>query len=124
MRQINFLIVFVFCLALVLFSLQNPEPATIKLIEGYQVQAPLAIELILAMGLGAVLAWVFGVWARLQRLVDARQDLNHIRTLDERIQQLEQEREQYKAQLDTPGRLPPASESAGSEMETSQAMVN
>lgn len=124
MRQINFLIVFVFCVALVLFSLENPQPVTIQIIEGYQLQAPLSIELIMAMGLGALLAWVFGVWSRLQRLIESRQDLGHIRALDERIQQLEQEQQQYKSQLETLGRLPPASESLAPGIETSEVMAN
>lgn len=124
MRQINFLIVFVFCVALVLFSLENPQPVTIQIIEGYQLQAPLSIELIMAMGLGALLAWVFGVWSRLQRLIESRQDLGHIRALDERIQQLEQEQQQYKSQLETLGRLPPASESLAPSIETSEVMAN
>jgi uncharacterized integral membrane protein len=65
MRQINFLMVFVMCLALVLFSLENTETVVIRIIKDVQVQAPLAIELILAMGLGAVIAWLFSVWTRL-----------------------------------------------------------
>lgn len=108
MRQINFLMVFVFCLALVLFSLENTEMATIQIVPDFQVQAPLAIELILAMGVGAILAWVFSLWTRLQRLLVARQE---IRTRDARIQELEQNIEQYKAEIQEQQlTLPPATE--------------
>ena len=58
MRQINFLIIFAVCLAVVLFSLQNTQPTTVKIVQGIEVQAPLAIELLLAMWFGAVIAWV------------------------------------------------------------------
>ncbi|MBD1939863.1 LapA family protein [Microcoleus sp. FACHB-68] len=110
MRPLNFVIIFVLCLALVLFSIENTQPATIQIIEGIQFQAPISIELILAMGIGAVLAWLFGVWTRLQRLLVARQDIRQIRKQDNRIQELEQDVERYKAELQDQHRLPPASE--------------
>lgn len=94
LRQINFLIIFVFCLTLVLFSLENTEIATIKVVKDIQVQAPLSVELLLAMGVGAVLAWIFSVWARLQQLVNRKEVIQR----DARIQELEQNIEQYKAE--------------------------
>ena len=100
MRQINFLIIFAFCLALVLFSLENTEPAAIRIIPEVQVQAPIAIELILAMGLGAVLAWFFGVWARLQQQLASYQVTRQIRSKEERIEKLEQDVERYKAEIE------------------------
>jgi uncharacterized integral membrane protein len=106
MRQINFLMIFVFCLALVLFSIENTELATIQIVQGVQVQAPLSVELILAMGLGAVLAWLFSVWTRLQRLLASRKE---IRQRDTRIQELEQNIEKYKAEIQEQQlTLPPA----------------
>ena len=104
MRQINFLMIFIFCLALVLFSLENTEPTIIQLTPSAQVQAPVSIELILAMGVGAVLAWLFSLWARLQRMLVARQE---IRQRDVRIQELEQNIEQYKAEQEQQLTLPP-----------------
>jgi len=108
-QQINFLLIFVFGLALILFSLQNTEPATVKLVEGVQVQAPLSVELILAMGVGAVLAWIFSVWSRLQDMIISRKGVKAVRQRDMRIDQLEQDLESYKMQLqDSQGKLPPA----------------
>jgi len=104
MQLINFLMIFVFCLTLVLFSLENTEPATIQFIKDVQVQAPLSVELILAMGVGAVLAWIFSVWTQLQRLT-AR---GAIRQRDARIQELEQNLEQYKADQEQQLTLPAA----------------
>lgn len=100
MRQLNFLIIFATCLALVLFSLQNTEPVAIQIVEGIKFQAPLSIELILAMGLGAILAWVFNIWSRLLRYMDSREALREVRSKEERIQQLEQDVERYKAEVE------------------------
>jgi uncharacterized integral membrane protein len=100
MRQINFLIVFATILALVLFSLENTEPVAIQIVEGVQVQAPLAIALILAMGLGAILAWLFSIWMRLQQLLESRRVVRQVRSKDQRIQELEQDVQRYKAELE------------------------
>jgi lipopolysaccharide assembly protein A len=100
MRQINFLIIFAVCLALVLFSLENTEPVVIRIVEGVQVQAPLSIELILAMGIGASIAWIFSIWARLQQQLASYKVIRQIRSKDDRIQQLEQDVERYKAEIE------------------------
>jgi len=100
MRQLNFLLIFAVCLALVLFSLQNTQPASIQIIEGVEVEAPLALELIIAMGLGSVLAWLFSVWAQLQRQVESWKAVRQIRAKEERIEELEQDMERYKAEIE------------------------
>ncbi|GAB4323915.1 MAG: LapA family protein [Leptolyngbyaceae cyanobacterium] len=117
MRQVNFFVIFVICLALVLFGIENTEPAVIHLVKGVDLQAPLSIELILAMGLGAVLAWVFSVWTRLQRLLETGQE---VRVRDERIQALEEDVERYKAEIEQQ-RLLPAAKSVSSETQTTDA---
>lgn len=99
MRAINFLIIFLLCVALVLFSLENTDPVMIKVIKGVDIQAPLCVELIAAMGLGAVLAWAFSVWTRLQRFLESRKTMREIRERDKRIQALEKNIEQYKAEM-------------------------
>ena len=100
MRQINFLIIFALCLALVLFSLENTELTSIRVIQGVEVEAPLAIELLLAMWIGAVLAWFFSIWTRLLRELESRQIIRQMRSKDERIQELEQDFETYKAEVE------------------------
>ena len=105
MRQVNFVIIFVICLALVLFGIENTDPAVIRIAQGIELQAPLAIELIMAMGVGAVMAWVFSVWAQLQRAIDSGKDL---RVRDTRIQELEENVERYKAEIEEQQRLLPA----------------
>lgn len=108
MRPINFFAIFAICLALVLFSLQNTEPATIQLIEGVKVQAPICVEIIIAMGVGAVLAWLFSLWTRLQRLLISREEIRQKRQQDRRIQELEQNVERYKAEIEQQHQLPPS----------------
>jgi len=110
-QQINFLLIFVFCLALILFSLENTELVPVKLIEGIQVQAPLSVELILAMGVGALVAWMFSVWCRFQDMLASRKGVKAVRQRDKQIEKLEQDIESYKMLLQDPqGKLPPAAE--------------
>jgi uncharacterized integral membrane protein len=123
MRQINFVIIFAVCLALVLFSLENTEPVAIQVVNGVQVQAPLSIELILAMGIGAVLAWIFSVWTRLQRQIESRQDLRKLRSKDERIEDLEQNIEQYKAELEEKQQLLPSAETQAEVESVTEAFI-
>lgn len=123
MRQINFLIIFVIALALVLFSLENTEPVSIHIVRDIEVQAPLAVELILAMGIGAVLAWVFSVWTQVQRVLDSRKDMVEVRRRDERIQELEQNLEEYKAELQEQQRLLPGADRIAQDVESSEVFV-
>lgn len=108
MRPINFVIIFAVCLALVLFSLENTQPVVIQVVQGTQVQAPLCIVLILAMGIGAILAWLFSLWNRFLRLLQSREEIRQRRQKDERIQELEQDLDRYKAELEQ-HHLPPGS---------------
>lgn len=105
MRQVNFVIIFVISLALVLFGIENTEPAVIHIVKGVQLQAPLSIELILAMGIGAVLAWVFSVWTQLQKMLETGQE---IRVKETRIQELEEDVQRYRAEIQEQQRLLPA----------------
>jgi len=108
MRQINFALIFAIGLGLVLFSLENTEPTVIQVVPGYQVQAPLAIELIFAMGIGAVLAWLFSIWNRLQRQVDLLRQRRQLRQKDRKIEDLEQDLQGYKIELEQQRQLPPS----------------
>lgn len=118
MRQINFLLVFAVCLALVLFSLENTQMAAIQVIPGYEVEAPLAVELILAMGVGAVLAWLFSAWSRLLGQISASRLRRDLRSKEEQIESLEQNLETYKAQIEQQQQLLPASEETPQSQET------
>lgn len=124
LRPINFLIIFLFCLALVLFSLENTQPAVIKIINGVDIEAPLCIEMIVTMGLGAILAWMFSVWNRLLRSLSARKLNRELQQKNNRIQQLEKDLEQYKVETisDNP-QLPASSEKLAEDTKTTQALA-
>ncbi len=108
MRQINFFVIFVIALALVLFGIENTEPVIIHIVRGIDIEAPLCVELIVAMGIGAVFAWVFSVWAQVQGYLSFGKQMEQ-REL--RIQQLEEDVERYRVELEEQSLLLPASES-------------
>ena len=100
MRSLNFFFIFLICLALVLFSIENTQPVAIQVIKGVEVKAPLCVELIVATGLGATLAWLFSLWSRMQRTLASRQEIRQVREKQQRIQELEQDIERYKAEVE------------------------
>ena len=100
MRALNFFFIFLICLALVFFSIENTQPTAIQVIKGVQVKAPLCVELIVANGLGAILAWLFSLWSRMQRTLASRQQIRQVREKEQRIQELEQDIERYKAEVE------------------------
>lgn len=108
MRPINFLLIFLVCLALVLFSLQNTQLTTIKLIQGIEVEAPLSVELVIATGLGAILAWLFNLWSRMQRTITTLGEMREIRSRNKRIKELEKDMERYQEELIQRASLPAA----------------
>ncbi|MBE9230037.1 LapA family protein [Phormidium sp. LEGE 05292] len=121
MRAISLLIIFAFSLVLVLFSLENTQSVTIQLAPQVELQAPLCIALFAAMGVGALLALLSSIWFRLLVLLENRKTAQMIREKDQRIQALEKDLQQYKAETpNEPLKLPPAT---SSELETSDGNV-
>jgi uncharacterized integral membrane protein len=106
MRQLNFVMIFVISLALVLFGIQNTQAVSIKVFEGAAIEAPLCIELIIAMGIGAVLAWVFSVWIKVQRMLYVEPEMEE---RDAQIESLQEDVERFKAELEEQRLLPSAS---------------
>lgn len=111
MRQLNFVLIFVICLALVLFGIENTEIVSIKIFEGLELKAPLSVELILAMGVGAVLAWVFSVWVQVQSTLSTQEAMGE---QEEQIEELQADIERYKAELEEQQRLLPSVSSGSS----------
>lgn len=97
MRQVNFTLIFVICLAVVLFAIENTQQVSINIVKGVQLTAPLSIELIITLGIGAVLAWVFSVWTTVQELFVTREALQ---ARDLEIESLQTDIERYKAELE------------------------
>lgn len=105
MRQVNFVVIFVICLALVLFGIENTEPVIIHIVRGLDLEAPLCVELIIAMGIGAVLAWVFSVWVQVQGYFSVDKEMEQ---REVRIQQLEEDVERYRVELEEQKLMLPA----------------
>lgn len=120
MRQVNFLVIFVILLALVLFSIENTETVIIHVARGLDLEAPLCIELIATMGVGAVLAWVFSVWVKVQRYFEVGRP---VRQREQQIQKLEEDVERYRVELEEQSLMLPASKE-DSESDTSSAFAN
>ncbi|NEP16070.1 MAG: LapA family protein [Leptolyngbya sp. SIO4C1] len=114
MRQVNFVVIFVICLALVLFGIENTDLTTIHVIKGIDIQAPLCVELIVAMGVGAILAWVFSVWVQVQGYFNINPQVEQ-REL--RIQQLEEDVERYRVELEQQPMLPASQAQAETDSE-------
>ena len=110
MRQINFVVIFVIALALVLFGIENTEPVIIHIAPGIDVESPLCVELIIAMGIGAVFAWVFSVWAQVQGYMSFGKQMQQ---REVRIQQLEQDVERYQVELEEQALMLPAAQENG-----------
>ncbi|TFI55982.1 LapA family protein [Mastigocladus laminosus UU774] len=122
MRQVNFVIIFIFCLAFALFTIQNTEPTTIHIVPGVQLQAPIAVELLLAIGLGAVFAWMFSIWTHWQRFMLSSQKL---RQTNVHIQELESKIEHYQTEIQSLKlALPPANDSSNQQAKAEIVMSN
>jgi hypothetical protein len=63
MKQLNFLLIFSFGLAMVMFTMENTAATTVQFLPGVSFTLPLAAMLLLVGGLGATAAWVFAVWS-------------------------------------------------------------
>lgn len=118
MRQVNFVVIFVICLALVLFGIENTAPATIHIVGGLDIEAPLCIELMISLGVGAVLAWVFSVWVQLQGYFNINPQ---VQQREMRIQQLEEDVERYRVELEDLQPMLPGAAAKGSETEEAVA---
>jgi len=112
MKQVNFVVIFVICLALVLFGIENTTPSVIHIVQGVDIEAPLSVELIIAAGIGATLAWVFSVWVQLQSYAQQNPEIeqtdSEIQQRELRIQQLEEDVERYRVELEQLPMLPQA----------------
>jgi hypothetical protein len=115
MRQINFLLIFSFGLATVMFTLENTTPTTVHFLPGINSTLPLAALLLVAGGIGAIAAWIFAVWSGVVKKVESIQELGERQAQDVRIQELESDLDRYRATVDAQlGLLPAAGQSSAS----------
>ena len=113
MKQLNFLLIFSFGLATVMFTLENTAPTTVKFLPGLSSTMPLAALLLVVGGIGATAAWVFAVWTGVVKRVESQLDPDERAAQEVRIRELEEDVQRYRATVDAQlGLLPAAGESS------------
>jgi uncharacterized integral membrane protein len=114
MRQLNFLLIFSFALAMVMFTLENTAATTVHFLPGVNSTLPLAVLLLIVGGIGATAAWIFAVWTGVVKKVETLQDEGEREAQVVRIRELENDLQRYRATVDAQlGLLPAAGESSG-----------
>ncbi len=105
MPQINFVLIFVFGLAMVMFTLENTAATTVRFMPGVSTTLPLAVLLLIVGGVGATAAWVFAVWTGVTRQIAAT---DQTQAQQVRIEELQQDVERYRSAMDAQLSLLPA----------------
>ena len=108
MRQLNFLLIFSFGLATVMFTLENTAATTVKFLPGVSTTLPLAALLLLVGGIGATAAWVFAVWTGVVKKVESLSSPDEVAAQQVRIRELEEDVQRYRAAVDAQLGLLPA----------------
>jgi uncharacterized integral membrane protein len=129
MRQVNFVLIFSFGLAMVMFTLENTTATTVHFLPGASATLPLAALLLLAGGVGATAAWIFAVWSGVVKKVETLQEEGDREAQEVRIRELENDLDRYRATVDAQLSLLPAAGgssgasagTAASSMETLEA---
>jgi hypothetical protein len=109
MRQLNFLLIFSFGLATVMFTLENTAPTTVRFLPGVTTTLPLAALLLVVGGIGATAAWIYAVWSGVVKKVEGLQNQEDLEAQQVRIRDLENDLQRTRASLDAQLGLLPAS---------------
>jgi uncharacterized integral membrane protein len=116
MRQLNFLLIFSFGLATVMFTLENTTSTTVHFLPGVSSTLPLAALLLVAGGIGATAAWIFAVWNGVVKKVESLQEQGDREADQVRIRELENDLQRYRATVDAQlGLLPAAGQTSAAE---------
>ena len=99
MRQLNLIGIFALCFAFGMFSIRNADPVSLELLPGFELEAPLSLELFLAMSVGVVLAWAIGLWGGIQNVFARFKSSQQLKQRDKRIAELEATLSQIQGQL-------------------------
>ncbi len=121
MRQLNFLLIFSFGLAMVMFTLENTAATTVHFLPGVSTTLPLAALLLVVGGIGAIAAWIFAVWSGVVKKVETLQDPDEAEAQQVRIQELENDLQRYRATVDAQLALLPAAGQTSSRETTAQS---
>jgi hypothetical protein len=116
MRQLNFLLIFSFGLATVMFTLENTTPTTVRFLPGVTATLPLAALLLVVGGIGATAAWIYAVWSGVVKKVEGLQSQEDLEAQQVRIRDLENDLQRTQASLDAQlGLLPASGGSSGAQ---------
>ena len=96
----DFLIIFVTCLAIALFSLENTQEVALKILPQLEIQVHLAVALVVAMGIGATLAGLYMLWIKLKNNLEFTRQKRQIKQREKQIQELKQNMEDRQAELE------------------------
>ena len=117
MKQLNFVLIFSFGLAMVMFTLENTAPTTVTFLPGLTATLPLAAMLLVVGGIGATAAWVFAVWTGVVKRVESQINPSEMEAQQVRIRELEEDVQRYRATVDAQlGLLPAAGQTSGSDL--------
>ena len=113
MKQLNFVLIFSFGLAMVMFTLENTAATTVTFLPGLTATLPLAAMLLVVGGIGATAAWVFAVWTGVVKRVESQISPSEMEAQQVRIRELEEDVQRYRATVDAQlGLLPAAGQSS------------
>jgi len=116
MKQLNFLLIFSFGLATVMFTLENTAPTTVRFLPGVTATLPLAALLLVVGGIGATAAWIYAVWSGVVKKVEGLQSQEDLEAQQVRIRDLENDLQRTRASLDAQlGLLPASGGSSGAQ---------
>ena len=96
----DFLILFLTCLALALFSLENTQEIAIKILPQLEIQVHLAVALIVSLGIGATLAGLYITWVKVRTRLQFRNQARQIKEREQQIQQLQEDMKSRQAELE------------------------
>lgn len=123
MRQLNFLLIFSFALAAVMFTLENTAATTVHFLPGLSTTLPLAVLLLLVGGVGATAAWIYAVWSGVVKKVETLQDNGEREAQLVRIQELENDLQRYRATVDAQLGLLPAAGGSSAPSEPAETVA-
>lgn len=97
---VDFLILFLTCLALALFSLENTQEIAIKILPQLEIQIHLALALIVSLGIGATLAGLYITWVKVRTRLQFRGQARQIKDREQQIEQLKEDMKSRQVELE------------------------
>jgi uncharacterized membrane protein YciS (DUF1049 family) len=97
---VDFLILFLTCLALALFSIENTEEIAIKILPQLEIQVHIAVALIVSLGIGAALAGLYITWVKVRTRLQFRGQSRQIKDREQQIQQLKEDMKSRQVELE------------------------